>query len=658
MMNRYARTITSSICMLALTLGLATTVIGSASAAEERSEWTGTSSISGTIDVPKGKDLSGIEVCAVRADDFAPCTTPVRNGIYRLKDLPPGNYTVVFSGFGFARQWWDGSLTGTWQRETSKPIRLGSGETVVGIDAKLEYEALFYGTVEPPDGVDPADVQIVLYDPSDGPWVADSTPGYYSFVEADGSFEIRNIAAGTYVMVFYAAPWASSKLPTQWSDGWYATTLIEGDAKQMAVSPLMATPMEVHLQAGADRNFDGLPDAVITGAPAIGRTLTATKAGVKDFSPAADSVSYQWSRDGIPIAGAMKSTYKIVAEDQGTHIGVRVVGVKAGYRPAARYAWSKFIPFVERLSGSTRYATNLVVNQRVGVKDSAVFVATGTSFADALSIGPVVRMTSGTLFLTPRGSLPADSLSQIKALSPSKVYIIGGTSAVSQNVESQLKNATNTTPERISGSSRYATSEAILTEFFVSAEERTDFAFIATGRAFPDALSAAAAGAALRAPVLLVDGKKDSKLENKTVQGLQDVGVTHLLIAGGTGAVNRDLEQNLRRYFQASRLSGKSRYDTNAAINNFLDDYVSTNLIGTETTSIWLATRKRFPDALSAGAPAGALDSRLVLSDGKCIPKLVVSQTIAGDGSWVRDVYLVGGKGVLSSAVMDLTECN
>ena len=91
------------------------------------------------------------------------------------------------------------------------------------------------------------------------------------------------------------------------------------------------------------------------------------------------------------------------------------------------------------------------------------------------------------------------------SLTPSRAHIVGGTGAVSPKVEQQLRSALKGTQiKRVSGSDRYGTSTAVLKEFFSGQKIRR--AFVATGIDYPDALSAAAAGGALGAPVLLVNG--------------------------------------------------------------------------------------------------------------------------------------------------------
>ncbi|MCV0403144.1 MAG: cell wall-binding repeat-containing protein [Chloroflexi bacterium] len=91
---------------------------------------------------------------------------------------------------------------------------------------------------------------------------------------------------------------------------------------------------------------------------------------------------------------------------------------------------------VSRLSGADRYATAVQVS-RAGYGSSgsdAVFVATGANFPDGLAGGPVAALVPGPLLLVASTSLPSAVASELSRLGPDKVYVLGGTSSVSDGV--------------------------------------------------------------------------------------------------------------------------------------------------------------------------------------------------------------------------------
>lgn len=299
----------------------------------------------------------------------------------------------------------------------------------------------------------------------------------------------------------------------------------------------------------------------------------------------------------------------------------------------------------DRVSGANRYETNLALLRDTHAAGKPLFVATGADFPDALSVGPAVTVEGGALALSPTGKARSELISFLKANKPSKIYLIGGTGALSTTVEYQMRAIAPV--ERISGKDRYETSNAVFHRFF--ADGTLTEAFVATGVNFPDALSASAAGGSLASPVLLVKGTGSASLPNATVTTLKNKGVSTLYLVGGKGAVNQTIENKLRSDgFTITRLAGADRYGTNLAVNDHLgvDD----------TTGVWVATGKNFPDALSAAVPAGEPNQRLALSNGSCLPK-AVSDWISAPGSLIVDVTLVGGAGVLSSNVLNLKPC-
>ena len=308
---------------------------------------------------------------------------------------------------------------------------------------------------------------------------------------------------------------------------------------------------------------------------------------------------------------------------------------------------------VRRLSGADRYGTNLAVNASLGhSKGGTVIVATGDDFADSLSAAPAAAIDDGALFLTPRASAPDKTLAAIKALQPSKVYIVGGTGAVSDTVSRQLRSATGISPVRVSGVNRYETNVQVLQTFFSG--RSTDTAFVATGRSYPDSLSASAAAGALDSPVVLVDGTLDRNVLPASTSMLTKLGVKKVFVVGGKGAVNLTIEKNLASTFSSvKRLGGANRFATNLAVNDLMNGVAGS----VPMTGVWIATGMDFPDAMSAAPLAGALNQRLVLSDSKCIPKPVVSEWIKGTASSVEVVTLVGGAGVLPNVLMSLPQC-
>ncbi|GGD07475.1 Ig-like domain repeat protein [Nocardioides daphniae] len=71
--------------------------------------------------------------------------------------------------------------------------------------------------------------------------------------------------------------------------------------------------------------------AVLRGTPKVGETLTLTAPA---WSRTDVTTTWEWLRDGRPIAGAEGTTYELVADDLGARISVRFTGALRGHRDA------------------------------------------------------------------------------------------------------------------------------------------------------------------------------------------------------------------------------------------------------------------------------------------------------------------------------------
>ena len=156
---------------------------------------------------------------------------------------------------------------------------------------------------------------------------------------------------------------------------------------------------------------------------------------------------------------------------------------------------------VTRLAGADRYETAAAVSRSAfapGVP--AVLVATGESFPDALSAGPAAIKLGGPVLLTMRSSTPASIRAELDRLNPQRIYLLGGTSAVTEGVKQTLQSYTSSPIVRLSGLDRFTTAVAVSKAFFTGPRP----AYLATGMDFPDALSSVPAAGRAGSPLLLV----------------------------------------------------------------------------------------------------------------------------------------------------------
>lgn len=192
---------------------------------------------------------------------------------------------------------------------------------------------------------------------------------------------------------------------------------------------------------------------------------------------------------------------------------------------------------ISRIQGDDRSGTARAVYEE-GLKEglyttSACVIASGMKAADALSISPWSYSLKMPIFLTDAsGMISAKDLSYVKQFS--KVYIAGGTSAVSAGLQSEIGAAA----VRFDGADRYQTSAKIAAAFAGGSTSYYSGTAFTTGNDdnFADALTAAALQGGKPAPILLVDGTSGAGFD-LVKQAFKKSGVTSITILGGNAAV-------------------------------------------------------------------------------------------------------------------------
>lgn len=237
-----------------------------------------------------------------------------------------------------------------------------------------------------------------------------------------------------------------------------------------------------------------------------------------------------------PVVLTAKGSLSPEARSTLENLGVGHVFVMGGEAAVSAAAESQIAGMgigVERVAGADRQATSLEALAKVKEKTgsvSTVIVATGYNFADTLSIGPWSYAHVAPIILTGSdGTLTPDGVAAIKALGGAEVVVVGGTAAVSHEVEDQVD-----VSRRLRGANRYETSAAIA-EWELSRGLGLSAPAVATGENFPDALAGAALCGA-RGSVMVLASPSDTS----AVAAL--AGAKGAYVFGGMGAVPASVE--------------------------------------------------------------------------------------------------------------------
>lgn len=269
-----------------------------------------------------------------------------------------------------------------------------------------------------------------------------------------------------------------------------------------------------------------------------------------------------------------------------------------------------------RLAGPDRFSTAAQISKHAFPTRPAsgtVVIANGMSFADAASASPLAAKLGAPLLLTTDTVTPSPTKSEIARLKPSKIVVIGGKDSVSDSVIASLKSLTETrvSVSRIAGADRFETSLEIAK--YGWGVSGTSSVFLATGRDFPDALSAGAAAGMSGVPLLLVNGLDTSASANLKAF-LTSAKVSRVNIAGSASSVSIGIQNDVARGRTITRYTGKDRYETSAAIAS---EY------STPQGSVFIASGLNYPDGLTGSVAAGMQKAPLLLSVSQCIPQSV-----------------------------------
>lgn len=292
---------------------------------------------------------------------------------------------------------------------------------------------------------------------------------------------------------------------------------------------------------------------------------------------------------------------------------------------------------VERYAGADRYATAALVSQRTfapGVP--VVYVATGTTYPDALTGGAAAAHGGGPVLLVQPTAVPAVTTTEIQRLQPQRIVVLGGTSAVSTSVQDQLSSLAPGGASRLWGADRYATAAAIANATFGVS---VPVAYVATGANYPDALGGVPAAGAEGGPILLV---RPSELPSATHTELQRLRPQRIVVLGGTGAVSELVASQLQAYTPSpiERRAGADRYETAVAI--------SRASFGPTVTHVFIATGANYPDGLSGGPAATASRGPLLLVPGSSLPASVREELLR---LAPQRVTILGGMSAVSESV-------
>jgi len=312
-----------------------------------------------------GAGLAGVSVYARQeeGEEGAFSTTSEADGDYTLAELPPGRYDVEFQSGGYLEQ------------STVTVLREGEEKTVnvaLSEGGRIAGRVTAVGTHAPL-----AKIGISV----------SSTGGEYgssygfATTNANGEYTVGGLAPGSYKVEFYwnysnaevkefeHAPRFIPKYITQY----YSDQPSEATANPVAVATASTTSsINAEMVPSAPSNT-ALP--IVSGTPAAGDPLTCSNGswtGEPELKlsagwPLTTPFSYQWLRDGAPLAGANLSSYVVQVADQGHGLACEVTATNDAGSAAARSAAVAVPVPVPVVTTSTSKLTVKLNTAKVGI---------------------------------------------------------------------------------------------------------------------------------------------------------------------------------------------------------------------------------------------------------------------------------------------------
>ncbi|WP_242966879.1 cell wall-binding repeat-containing protein [Desulfosporosinus sp. FKA] len=186
---------------------------------------------------------------------------------------------------------------------------------------------------------------------------------------------------------------------------------------------------------------------------------------------------------------------------------------------------------------------------------------------------------------------------------------------------------------RLAGYDRYETASQIAQAGW----SQSDYAILAFGGDYTDAVSAAPLAKKFDAPILLTN---TGNLPSTTKQTLSDLQVKNVFIVGGTAVISQAVESELQTMgLKTTRIYGIDRYATAIQVAQQVNSNPST---------LFVVTGEDYPDALSVASIASMQQIPIILVPHDSLPDVVKNYISSLN---VSKTYVVGDSDIISDQV-------
>ena len=472
------------------------------------------------------------------------------DGSYSIRGIPPGRWTVQFSGLSssgeqFTSEYWGDKPYVS--QATFLDVAIGSVRT--NMNAELIRGATVSGRVTGPDGepVAGADVNFEsAHSWATGVTAQEANVGFH-WTDENGYFTIQGVPPGLWRLYFYP-PEGSGLRYEWWSDRPW------GNA-----NPIRVLPQATVTGKNAKLTYESKthPWGVVSRIAGSDRYSTAARVSASQFAPGvpvafiASGATFPDALSAAPVAATSGGPILLSSQnflpgavaDELHRLKPKRIVVLGGTGAISSAVASKLAAFtsgsVTRIGGADRYATSAALSKsRFAPGAPVAYLTSGSKFPDALSAAPHAALSDGPILLAGGGDrLPSAIVDELKRLEPETIEIIGG-GIVGPHAHAQLDALIPGYSVSTNGRDRYETS-ALLSDWF---DYGVSVAYVANGMDFPDALAGGPVAGIGSGPVLLTDRYS---LPNSVADALKRLRPDKIVILGGVGAVSAMVESQL-----------------------------------------------------------------------------------------------------------------
>jgi putative cell wall-binding protein len=348
---------------------------------------------------------------------------------------------------------------------------------------------------------------------------------------------------------------------------------------------------------------------------------------------------FAYAASTVPSISYTTSKTKVYTGDQ-FDINVNINNVTDLYGASIDFQYDPSLIKVLDIRKGSVFGSAKVNSSILQRKDSTGYISFYTSLIGSVS---GINSTKSTVFVIKVQALKTGAFS-LKTISTNDKLQANGNNVRIKLANSKLSNNTinytaNNSTINIGGVSTisYTGSNRYQTGLLVSKAgwNQSDYAILASGQNFPDALCAAPLAGKYNAPILLTPSKT---LDAGVSAEITRLKVKTVFIIGGSSSISPAIESNLKsRKINVVRLAGQNRFETSLAIAKQLGDPKEAIVVN----------GLNFPDALSISAYAASNNVPILLATKDRIDP-AVSNYIKSKKS-ITKTYIVGGTAVISS---------